>query len=871
MRPTGAHLNKSIVGGVAMGALVGAVRRLSGCRRVSVAIIVSAVLAAWSSGAMAASNACRGAAGTSAVTGTAALLYLQCYYAIPISGNPLQTFGGSTFVRKNPTTASYYLADRSNLGIDIIDGQALRFSRLLKPSAADPVGGFIGQLIWTNGPATTGTTRLGTPDESHSGPNGMTIYTDPISGAEWLFVADGGCNTKIDHASAATPSSAGTEGACGTPADPSTLPNANYGTANCINGTSTKGCYPTQHQPNVKLFNLTTNPNAEVVVAGKFPIPTGGGNAGSAPLGFYAPTGDGTVKGKFGASRADAIAIGTVGKCPNCTTYMLVSTPGEPFIPVTAQPTSTKFGACDAAAPTVPPETPPPPFKSNATASFPYLTLFSIGAGSPPTVTYLGTINIDDTSTGSLVGNGPFGCDFNGKRPPNSIGGVHWDTRINRFIVALPNVLNNIPVNQTSLTTSASTAFGSNVLTFTTVPSTIVVGQSVVDFAEFPTVIPAGTTVIAKTATTVTMSATATGGGVPAGDVIWFDGSGPGQNFVPDGPTGGAQNGQGCFYPQGTPATANSVGGFFWDCDGGLLVIDPTAVTNNTLNTIGYTASTAGVVLKLGYCSPGSIAAGPDLAMAKNVPSAPYVGDFANVLLGCSPKFNGNTAGTGSAVNIAENYSVALDVKSFGLPGPFPAIDPVSPFNQTVAGMNPSSSPAATPPTPGCSGIVPTTVQKPDCPTMGQRNGGAIFGYPAFGSLILNGVTAAHLNVGKFTMDPHWYVAVGGSGFSSTNIANLATKTAVIGYVDALSNELIEFTPTSSGSNTIAFDEQYYLAFLPVNGVAQPQLPAGDFTGNGVKLCGNAIVGGTGTVTSRGCVIVFRQQYLSPLGPRPPS
>ena len=105
-------------------------------------------------------------------------------------------------------------------------------------------------------------------------------------------------------------------------------------------------------------------------------------------------------------------------------------------------------------------------------------------------------------------------------------------------------------------------------------------------------------------------------------------------------------------------------------------------------------------------------------------------------------------------------------------------------------------------------------------------------------------VTAAHLNVGKFARDPHWYVAVGGSGFSSTNITNLATRTPVIGYVDALSNEVIEFTPTSSGSNTIAFDEQNYLAYLPVNGVAGPQLPAGDFTGNGVKLCGNGIVGG---------------------------
>jgi hypothetical protein len=144
--------------------LVVSARRLSGYRRISAAIAASAVLALWSPGAMAASEACRGAGGTSAVTGTAALLYLQCYYAIPISGNPLQTFGGSAFVRKNASTASYYLADRSNLGIDVVDGQGLRFTRLLKPSTADPVGGFIGQLIWTVGPATTGTTRIGTSD-----------------------------------------------------------------------------------------------------------------------------------------------------------------------------------------------------------------------------------------------------------------------------------------------------------------------------------------------------------------------------------------------------------------------------------------------------------------------------------------------------------------------------------------------------------------------------------------------------------------------------------------------------------------------------------------------------------------------------------
>jgi hypothetical protein len=116
-------------------------------------------------------------------------------------------------------------------------------------------------------------------------------------------------------------------------------------------------------------------------------------------------------------------------------------------------------------------------------------------------------------------------------------------------------------------------------------------------------------------------------------------------------------------------------------------------------------------------------------------------------------------------------------------------------------------------------------------------------------------------------------VAVGGFGYTAGSITtSLVTKEPVLAYLDALSNEVIEYTPTSSGSNTIAVDEQNYLAFLPVNGVVgpAPQLAAGDFTGNGVKLCGNGVVNMYGTVTGRGCVIVFRQQYLSPIGPRAP-
>ena len=42
-------------------------------------------------------------------------------------------------------------------------------------------------------------------------------------------------------------------------------------------------------------------------------------------------------------------------------------------------------------------------------------------------------------------------------------------------------------------------------------------------------------------------------------------------------------------------------------------------------------------------------------------------------------------------------------------------------------------------------------------------------------------------------------------------------------------------------------------------------LPAGDFTGNGARLCGNTTTK-NGLTTGPGCIIVFRQQYLSPLG-----
>ena len=128
------------------------------------------------------------------------------------------------------------------------------------------------------------------------------------------------------------------------------------------------------------------------------------------------------------------------------------------------------------------------------------------------------------------------------------------------------------------------------------------------------------------------------------------------------------------------------------------------------------------------------------------------------------------------------------------------------------------------------------------------------------------------------TKDPHWWVAVGGRGWSAANInpttgappnnAGLATRGPVLALIDGLTNVNVETVPTSSGSNTVALDEQNYVAFLPVNGVQNSGLPSGDFTGNGARLCGNTTTR-NGLTTGPGCIIVFKNQYLSPLGGGP--
>ena len=75
-------------------------------------------------------------AGWAACTGPGAPTTTQtkCLTAVAmIPGNPLRSFDISWV---NPDRAEYYLADRSNAGIDVIDTQTLKFKRT--------IGGFVG-------------------------------------------------------------------------------------------------------------------------------------------------------------------------------------------------------------------------------------------------------------------------------------------------------------------------------------------------------------------------------------------------------------------------------------------------------------------------------------------------------------------------------------------------------------------------------------------------------------------------------------------------------------------------------------------------------------------------------------------------------
>jgi hypothetical protein len=93
----------------------------------------------------------------------------KCLTAIAIPGNPIRSFDISWV---NPDRAEYYLGDRSNKGIDIIDTQSLTFKRT--------IFGFVGIVLKGTG-----------VDNAHSGPDGVASH------GRWLYAGDGDSTLKV--------------------------------------------------------------------------------------------------------------------------------------------------------------------------------------------------------------------------------------------------------------------------------------------------------------------------------------------------------------------------------------------------------------------------------------------------------------------------------------------------------------------------------------------------------------------------------------------------------------------------------------------------------------------------------------------------
>src|SRR5712692_9246166 len=95
----------------------------------------------------------------------------KCLTAIAIPGNPLESLDISWV---NPDRAEYYLADRANKGVDIIDAEHKVFKKT--------IGGFVGIKLNAAGTAT---------DNNHSGPDGV------VSHGKGLYVGDGDSTLKV--------------------------------------------------------------------------------------------------------------------------------------------------------------------------------------------------------------------------------------------------------------------------------------------------------------------------------------------------------------------------------------------------------------------------------------------------------------------------------------------------------------------------------------------------------------------------------------------------------------------------------------------------------------------------------------------------
>lgn len=94
----------------------------------------------------------------------------KCVTGIFIPGNPLRSFDISWV---NPDRGEYYLGDRSNSGIDVVDTHSLKWKRT--------IGGFVGIALTSGGGV----------DNNHSGPDGVTSH------GRWLYGGDGNSTLKV--------------------------------------------------------------------------------------------------------------------------------------------------------------------------------------------------------------------------------------------------------------------------------------------------------------------------------------------------------------------------------------------------------------------------------------------------------------------------------------------------------------------------------------------------------------------------------------------------------------------------------------------------------------------------------------------------
>src|SRR5438046_1840253 len=97
----------------------------------------------------------------------------KCLTAVQIPGNPLRSYDISWV---NPHRAEYYLADRSNAAIDIIDTRHLTFKRFLGK------GLFVGVKLNAAGTAV---------NNDISGPDGVVTH------GRWLYAGDGDSTLKV--------------------------------------------------------------------------------------------------------------------------------------------------------------------------------------------------------------------------------------------------------------------------------------------------------------------------------------------------------------------------------------------------------------------------------------------------------------------------------------------------------------------------------------------------------------------------------------------------------------------------------------------------------------------------------------------------